>query len=247
MNEFIPNPGKNLNIEVDGIVYSRNPIKTHVVVSSDKIEDVIGKYAGPYIQEGDMIFISEKIVAITQGRAFPIKDIKPSRLAKFLVKFVYKSPHGIGLGSPWTMELAIRDAGALRILFAAGLSAITKPFGIRGVFYRVCGKRIAAIDGPCAYTLPPYNEYAKLGPENPDKVARMLKDKFGCEVVVIDANDLGVNILGKSSKNVPDKFCKAMFKDNPLGQTKEQTPIAIIRRAATVVKEEQKEPEKLQV
>ncbi|MGE5330090.1 MAG: coenzyme F420-0:L-glutamate ligase [Deltaproteobacteria bacterium] len=230
MSEFIANPGKNLDIEVDGVTYSRNPIKTHVVTSEDNIEEIVEKYAKSYIEKDDMVFISEKIVAISQGRAFPIKDIKPSRLAKFLVKFVYKSPHGIGLGSPWTMELAIRDAGALKILFAAGLSAITKPFGIRGVFYKVCGKRIAAIDGPCAYTLPPYNEYAKLGPENPDKVARMLKDKFGCEFVVIDANDLGVVILGKSSKGISDKFCKEMFRDNPLGQTKEQTPVAIIRR-----------------
>jgi len=232
MSEFVANPGKKLDIEVEGLNYFRNPIKTHVVTSSDKIEEIVEKYAKPYIQEGDTVFISEKIVAISQGRAFPIKDIKPSPLAKFLVKFVYKSPHGIGLGSPWTMELAIKDAGALKILFAAGLSAITKPFGIRGVFYKVCGKRIAAIDGPCPYTLPPYNEYAKLGPENPDKVARMLKDKFGCEFIIIDANDLGVVILGKSSKGISDKFAKAMFRDNPLGQTKEQTPMAIIRKAA---------------
>ena len=232
MSEFVANPGKKLDIEVEGLNYFRNPIKTHVVTSSDKIEEIVEKYAKPYIQEGDTVFISEKIVAISQGRAFPIKDIKPSPLAKFLVKFVYKSPHGIGLGSPWTMELAIKDAGALKILFAAGLSAITKPFGIRGVFYKVCGKRIAAIDGPCPYTLPPYNEYAKLGPENPDKVARMLKDKFGCEFIIIDANDLGVVILGRSSKSISDKFAKAMFRDNPLGQTKEQTPIAIIRKAA---------------
>lgn len=247
MSEFVSNPGKNLDIEVEGIIYSRNPIKTHVITSSDKIEEVVEKYARPRLQEGDMVFISEKIVAISQGRAFPIKDIKPSRLAKFLVKFVHKSPHGIGLGSPWTMELAIRDAGALKILFAAGISAVTKLFGIRGVFYMVCGKRIAAIDGPCDYTLPPYNEYAKLGPENPDKVARMLKDKFGYEFVIIDANDLGVVILGKSSKSISDKFCKAMFRDNPLGQTKEQTPIAIIRKAETGIKEEQKEPEELKV
>jgi len=45
--------------------------------------------------------------------AFPIKDIRPSFLAKFLVKFVHKSPYGIGLGSPWTMELAIKEGGGI--------------------------------------------------------------------------------------------------------------------------------------
>ena len=182
------------------------------------------------MQLDDMLFISERVVAISQGRAFPIKDIKPSFLAKFLVKFVYKSPYGIGLGSPWTMELAIREAGAFRILLGVAASALTKPFGIKGVFYRVVGKNVNAIDGPCDYTLPPYNGYAKLGPAEPHKVAKNIKSEIGHDVVIIDANDLGVSILGKSNSNIPDMFCKNVFKDNPLGQSKEQTPLCIIRK-----------------
>jgi len=177
-----------------------------------------------------LLFISEKIVAISQGRAYPIKEIKPSFLAKFLVKFVYKSPYGIGLRSPWTMELAIREAGILRIIAGIIAAAFTKPFGIRGVFYKVVGKNINAIDGPCSYTLPPYNEYAKLGPYKPNEVAQKLKLITNCDIVIIDANDLGVNVLGKSSKEIEDSFCKKVFRDNPLGQSKEQTPLAIIRK-----------------
>lgn len=140
-----------------------------------------------------------------------------------------KSPHGIGLGSPWTMELAIRDAGATRILFAALCSAFTKPFGWRGVFYKVVGRNINAIDGPCSYTIAPYNEYAKLGPSNPDKVARDIKSKIKNDCVIIDANDLGVNVLGRSNEKTSNAFCAAVFKDNPLGQASEQTPICIVR------------------
>ena len=33
-----------------------------------------------------------------------MKDIKPRPLAKFLCKFVLKTPYGIGLGIPETME-----------------------------------------------------------------------------------------------------------------------------------------------
>src|SRR3989344_586674 len=118
ISELRPNPGKQLGIEVEGKKYARFPVKTHVITKDDDILEVVEKYARPFLQTGDKLFISERVVAIMQGRAYPIKDIKPSRLASFLVKFVKKSPYGIGLGSPWTMELAIREAGKLRIIFA---------------------------------------------------------------------------------------------------------------------------------
>ncbi len=229
-----PNEGKKLVIDADGVAYARLPVKTHVINAKDDIFKIVEQYALPHLKKGDIVFLSERIVAITQGRAFPIKEIKPSWLAKFLVKFVHKSPYGIGLGSPWTMELAIREAGILRILLAAFVSAITKPLGIRGLFYIIAGKTVAAIDGPCHYTLPPYNEYAKLGPKNPNKVARQLKERFQYDFVVIDANDLGVSVLGKSGPKINDDFCKKVFRDNPLGQSSQQTPIAIVRKIKNI-------------
>ncbi|HZJ77323.1 MAG TPA: coenzyme F420-0:L-glutamate ligase [Clostridia bacterium] len=230
MTALIPNEGKQLKISTAYGEFARYPIKTHVVSSGDSLTEIMDKYVMSYIQQGDMVFISEKIVAISQGRAFDIDDIEPSWLANTLCKFVYKSPYGIGLGSPWTMELAIKDLGAPRILFAALCSAVTKPFGVRGVFYKVVGDKGRAIDGPCSYTLPPYNHYAKLAPENPNKVARELKEHTGYEVVIIDANDIGRDVLGVSSKEIDIEMCKEIFKDNPLGQASQQTPVAIVRK-----------------
>ncbi|MBP9821779.1 MAG: F420-0--gamma-glutamyl ligase [Candidatus Pacebacteria bacterium] len=227
--EISPNAGKNLEIIVDGISYARYPIRTHVVTVGDTMEKTLDQYVRSLVAPGDMLFISERICAITQGRAFPIADMKPSWLARMLSKYVLKTKHGIGIGSPYTMELAIREAGTFRILFAAACSAITKPFGLRGVFYHVVGNNINAIDGPCDNTLPPYNGYAKLGPKDPEKLAEKLSGHIGIPVVIIDANDLGVNILGQSAGTPPVETCKAIFKDNPLGQSREQTPIAIIR------------------
>ena len=123
MTALRPNPEKKLKIETKWGTYCRFPIKTKVVYKGDVLTELMDEYVMPFVKEGDMIFISEKIVAISQGRAFDIDEIKPSRLAKFLCKFVYKSPYGIGLGSPWTMELALRDVGAPKILFAAFCSA----------------------------------------------------------------------------------------------------------------------------
>ena len=115
-------------------------------MKEDDLFEVVDKYTKDLRQPDDIIFCSEKIVAITQGRAFPISEIKPSWFAKFLVKFVYKSPYGIGLGSPYTMQLAIKDVGIPRLLLGCMAALVTKPFGVRGAFYKVCGQRAYAID-----------------------------------------------------------------------------------------------------
>lgn len=226
-----PNDGKSLTIEVEGLAYARYPIQTHTVTAEDDAAEVVARYAGPHLVPGDVVIMSERVVAITQGRAYPIKDIVPSRLAQFLQRFVTRTPVGIGLGSPWTMELALREVGRPRILAAAAAAAVTKPLGIRGVFYRVAGPQARAIDGPCDYTLPPYDEFATLGPTDPDRAAQRIADAVGTPVVVIDANDLGVDVLGRSSGAPADAFCAAVFADNPLGQGSQRTPIAIVRPA----------------
>ncbi|MCQ2384623.1 MAG: coenzyme F420-0:L-glutamate ligase [Paludibacteraceae bacterium] len=231
MDNYQANEGKNLAIEIEGVKYLRIPVKTKLVMKEDDLFEVVNEYTKDIRRPGDIVFCSEKIIAITQGRAFPISEIKPSWLAKFLVKFVYKSPYGIGLGSPYTMQLAIIDVGVPRLLLGCLAAAVTKPFGVRGAFYKVCGPKAYAIDGPCDCTIPPYNRYAKMAPKNPDKVAREMKEKLGNEFIVLDANDLNVDILGKSSKNLDENFLKALFKDNPLGQNSQQTPIAIVRKA----------------
>ena len=77
MEKILPNKGKNLIIKAEGKNYERIPIRTHVIKEGDDIINVAAKYAGPYLKDNDILFISERVVAITQGRAFPIKDIHP--------------------------------------------------------------------------------------------------------------------------------------------------------------------------
>ena len=102
---LLPNEGKNLKIETGFGEYLRYPVKTHVVKSGDSLKEIVDTYVKPYLEEGDSVFISEKIVAISQGRAFKLEDIKVSPLAKFLSRFVQKTSYGIGLGMPQTMQL----------------------------------------------------------------------------------------------------------------------------------------------
>ncbi len=230
MSELLANEGKNLVIEVDGISYQRIPVKTKVIGDGDSIPQVAKEYAADKMIEGDILFISEKCVACTQKRAVFMKDIKPRPLAKLLCKFVYKSPYGIGLSIPETMEMALRECGTLKILWAAFWSALGKLVGKRGIFYDIAGPKARSIDGPCDCTLPPYNECVVLGPTDPDGVARDTKAVIGHEVAIIDVNDIDGVILGVSDPSMDKEWLVRVLKDNPLGQSRQQTPMGIIRK-----------------
>lgn len=231
MTEPTPGKVKHPEISIDGRNYLRIPIKTHVVMKDDNLLEVIKKYASAQLDPGDILFVTEKIVAITQGRAIPLKDIKPRPLATTLSKYVTKTPAGIGLGMPETMEMALRECGTFRILLAAAASALTKPFGKKGIFYDVAGYKATSIDGPTPNTLPPYNQYVVLGPDEPDKVAKRISESLGdIKVAIVDINDLSGVILGVSHKAIDKELLVKILKDNPLGQDHEQTPLGIIRK-----------------
>lgn len=239
-----PNRGKSLvTINSDGAAYLRGPVKTRTVQPGDDLEDLVRdslpRVDGDlWLRPGDVLAISEKVVAISQGRSFPVDTLQSRPLARVLSGFVSRTPVGIGVGDPATMELAFREAGVGRILLAAAASAITRPVGIKGAFYRVAGSNVRAIDGPTEGTLPPSNSNAKLPPSEPDKVADRLSDRMSdmaggrVDVVIVDANDIGVETLG-SSRQADPRLVASLMRDNPLGQGSEQTPIALIRRCQT--------------
>lgn len=227
------NDGKALTVALEGASFSRIPIRTRVVMPGDDLDAFIREYAADQVRAGDLLFVTEKIVAITQGRSYLVEEIQPRRLALFLSKYVTRTPYGIGLGMPETMEMALRECGTPRILLAAAVSAVTKAFGRKGDFYRIAGDKARAIDGPTSGTIPPYNKAVVLGPERPREVAQRLKALLGsvCEVAVVDINDLGGNILGSTVDKATERRLLAILKDNPLGQGHQSTPLGIVRTA----------------
>ncbi len=228
--DIIINEGKQAQIQVDGVTYQRFPVRTHLITNQDHIVDVAKTYGGPLLQKGDILFLSEKCVACTQGRAIPLEEIHPRPLARFLSRYVTRTPHGIGLGMPETMECALRECGTLRILLAAAVSVIGKKvFRKKGWFYRVAGDQARSIDGPCHNTIPPYNHYVVLGPKDPDRVAREIARALGHPVLIVDINDLEGKILGVSDPLLDRTLYAKVLRDNPLGQDDQQTPMGIIR------------------
>lgn len=245
------NKSKPVKRVIKDSVYFRFPLKTDVIKRNDDIAAKVGRYVIAGLRElGRLerykelkkerwfIVVSEKIVAIAQGRSKFIWEINPGFWAKLLSRYVTKTKAGIGLGSPWTMQLAIEEVGIFRILIAAFIGAITKYIGIKGMFYYVAGGAASAIDGPTDYSLYPSNVSAKLAPKNPKRMAKemtaYLRNKLPKTrlnsfdgVAIIDANDIGQKVLGNDTA-FKSKLIRNIFQDNPMGQTNEQTPITIV-------------------
>ncbi|GAA4155693.1 hypothetical protein GCM10022286_04980 [Gryllotalpicola daejeonensis] len=230
--DLTANDGKKLTISVDGTEYQRIPIKTPLVLAGEKLVPFVVQHASPHLVDGDILFITEKIVAITQGRSYPLDEIKVRPLAAFLSRYVQKTPYGIGLGMPETMEMALRECGTPRILLAAAVAAVTKAVGRKGDFYRIAGPKARGIDGPTHNTIPPYNQQVVLAPAQPRKVAQEVKAALGSrvDVAIVDINDLGGNILGSTVDRAADARLARILADNPLGQGHQSTPLGVIRR-----------------
>ena len=245
-SDYVPNPDKE--IVLSGTRWARYPLRVDLVGAGDDIaaltahratEFFAGRPDGARVPDGPWyVYLSEKVVAVAQGRSFPTTDIEPGWWAKRLSRFVVRTPWGIGLGHPVTMHLAIQEVGLPRILAASAVGAAGKVLGRRGLFYRVAGPSVRAIDGPTEYSAYPANVSAKLAPDNPAGVARQVSaavraalpapiaDLFA-GTVVIDANDIGQNVLGHDTA-LTGAALAAAFVDNPLGQGREQTPMAVV-------------------
>ena len=228
--ELTANDGKNVTIEVNGKKYERYAIKTHYVKEHENYIEIIEKYVKDIYKEGDLISISEKIIALCQGRVIYKKDMKLSWTAKFLSKFVVITPHGYGVRNPYKMQVAIMLRGKLRVIFAAICAGIGKIFHKKGIFYKILGQEVAGIDGFYGGAYKEYLDMGILNPENPGSVCNEIYEKLGIKSMIVDANDLNVEILGKADSVEKDiDELKALIKDNPAGQSNQQTPIILIR------------------
>lgn len=202
--------------------------RVHLVRPGEDLVQIVLTELHPYLQAGDIAFISEKVVSITQGRVVGMWQITPRPLANFLSRFVRRTSYGLGLRQPVVMEMALREAGVARILMAALVGGITRTFGRSGDFYRVAGRRVAAIDGPNRHTVRPYGYYVILAPDDPQQVARELAKVLGTGVAVVDCNDLGSEVLG-ASEGVDIQFVRRALRGNPMGQGRQRTPMGVLR------------------
>lgn len=229
--ELETNENKKLEIEVEGEKFNRYAVKTHFVQIGENYIEIIEKYVKPIYKENDFISISEKIISLCQKRIIYKKDMKVSKLAKFLSKFAMKSDAGIGVDSPYKMQVAINLCGKLKVIYAAIVAGIGKIFKKKGIFYKIVGQEISGLDGFYGKVFPEYAEYGIRIPENSSKVCDEIYQKLGIKAMIVDANDFNVEILGKSSSlDYDDKTLASIIKDNPAGQSNQLTPIILVRK-----------------
>lgn len=228
--ELTANEGKQVCIETAAGTFSRYAIKTHFVQIGENYIDLIEQYIKPIYQEGDVISISEKVISLCQKRIIYKKDMKLSRLARFLSKFASHSTAGIGVDSEWKMQFAIDHCGALKIIFASICAGIGKLFGKKGIFYTIAGDEVRGLDGFYDSAFTEYGNFGIRLPEDPDGVCNEIYEKTGIRSVVVDVNDFTCDILG-AGDTVPFTYDQLgeILRDNPSGQSTQLTPFVLIR------------------
>ena len=178
-----------------------------------------------------MLSFGAKVMAMCEKTVRTKEQVKPGFWAKLLAPRASETTAGIGMHDPYKLQLAIDMVGAPKVVFAAIASAVTKVFGVKGVFYKIVGPGVAGIDGfYYRSSFERYKSLALINPENAEELCDEILKKTGIPTVLMDANDIDQNQLGKCHGfPLTDAQIQDALKDNPSGQGDELTPFILIR------------------
>jgi hypothetical protein len=215
-------------VHVTGADYLRLPLYTRWLTQADELVLSLKEHLHA-AQLGDTVAVSEKVVVLLTGRVVDITTMQPSRLARLLAAHVHPRTDSCGLSIPEKMEYVVRTVGSSRVIAAAAGGAVTRPFGIRGTFYRLAGSVARDIDGG----RPPYEHllFPPLETSVAERTCTDLERALGIGVAIVDLNDFGGSIRAVSSKSLPATTLSGVLADNPMGQRLKSTPFVIVRRA----------------
>ncbi len=201
------------------------PIRTHLLTQLDDPIEIIKRYVVPHAQKGDIVTIGETPLALMQGRFRHPSDVKPGWVAKHICYFFMPTS---SLATACGMQTLVDIIGPVRVLMAFFGGSIAKILGLPGMFYQFAGEQARLIDDVTG-TLPPYDQFIVLGPENPQQVVEKIQQATGLGAAIVDVNDLkAVKILAATS-NVSTSLLETALRSNPAGNADEQTPIVMIR------------------
>lgn len=204
------------------------PIPTHLLTRLDDPVEIVRRYVLPHAQPGDVVTIGETPIAIMQGRWHHPTTVHPGWLARRLCYFFLPTS---SLATACGLQTLIDIVGPWRVLAAFVAGAIAKVFGKPGVFYQLAGEQARLIDDVTG-TLPPYDQFIVLGPQNPQQVVDRIQSETGLGAAIVDVNDLKAVKVLAATAGVSLPFLAAALRTNPAGNADEQTPIVLIRPAA---------------
>ena len=226
-------------IELADDIYIRYGLQTHFIEEGEDYLSLIGRYVLPLVKEGDILSISEKVIAMCQRQTVSKKEIRLGFFTKFLSRFATRTKSGIGMDEPYKLQLVIQMKGLSRVLFASVMAGLGKLFKKRGIFYKLLGEDVAGIDGLYPHSaFEVYHDLAVLLPKEPEKVCEQIYKAYHISVMIVDANDISVHILGCSSDlRQRENELLELMEDNPAGQDDEKTPFILIRKVGEVTRQ----------
>jgi F420-0:gamma-glutamyl ligase len=213
---------------VAGRRYRRLPVRTRWLTEDDELTDVLLDYL-PGRRPGDTVVVSEKVAVLLTGRSVRTDAVVPGRLARTLARSVKPRSGSRGLSVPEKMQYVAQTVGRPRLVAAALSGAVTRPFGLRGMFYRVAGPVARDLDG----ARPPYEQllFPPLPVPAATALCESLADAVGVGVAIVDLNDFGGSVRAVSRDALPPEVLRTALADNPLRQRLTGTPIGLVRPA----------------
>jgi hypothetical protein len=210
--------------EADAVIY---PIRTHILTDGDDMATVVERYVKPIAQPGDVVVAAESVVAIMQRRYRRPQDV---RLGFWAQRLCYLIPNVGSLSTPWGFQCAIDDVGIGRMLLAVVVGAAFKAIGKNGWMYRIAGLPSELIDDVTG-TMPPFDKYIVMGPDDPQRVVDAVKAKTGVEAAIADVNNLRRACIVAATAGVDAARLTKQLLGNPSGNASEQTPLVLVRSA----------------
>jgi hypothetical protein len=215
-------------VSVAGVKYLRLPLHTPWLDPTDDLVLALKESLKP-ARPGDTVGVSEKVAILLTGRTVDISTVKPGRLARLLASHVHPRTDSKGLAVPEKMEYVVRTVGLRRIIPAVIGSAVTRPLGMHGTFYRIAGSVARDVDGG----RPPYEDvlFPPLDSRIAQKMCADLERALDIGVSIVDLNDYGGSIRAVSPRSLSEETLAAVLSDNPLGQRLTSTPFVLVRPA----------------
>lgn len=206
------------------------PIRTHLLTHLDDPVEVVKRYVLPHSQTGDVVTLGETPIALMQGRFRHPTEVRPGWLAKRLCYYFMPTS---SLATACGMQTLVDVAGPWKVLSAFLLGAIAKTLlGKPGMFYVLAGEQARLIDDVTG-TLPPYDQFIVLGPENPQQVVDQIYQETGIAAAIVDVNDLKAVKILAATPGISLEFLEQALITNPAGNADEQTPLVLIRPTPT--------------
>jgi hypothetical protein len=247
----LPDPPQPEDVAVAGTTWARLPVRTEAFAPGDQFAARAAWYVSTKLtelrdersrrvalREPWFAMLSAKAVAVSQRRVRPLWEIKP-RLAARLFAPLARRCHP-RLGEAWTMQVAMDEAGPIRVAAAVLAYAV----GASRWAAALLPEPAAAVFPPRPGAVAPADSAVVRAPARPHEAAEAFLDALryslppdlvetlaGC--VIFSADDSGSRVLGfargPGGDGVADPrgLAADLCADNPAGQGGERTPVVL--------------------